>query len=77
MAMDEPKAFEELMEIIAEADIGRTELAASTQGVDMVVERGWYSSTDFWSPRLFDQFVYPYIVELAEVAHKYGKKLLK
>ena len=74
MAMDEPKAFGELMEIIAEADLGRTELAASTPGVDMVVERGWYSSTDFWSPRLFDTYVYPYIVKLAEVAHKYGKK---
>lgn len=40
----------------------------------MVVERGWYSSTDFWSPRLFDTFVYPHIVKLAEVAHKHGKK---
>jgi len=62
------------MEIIAEADLGRTELAASTPGVDMVVERGWYSSTDFWSPRLFDKFVYPHIVKLAEVTHTYGKK---
>lgn len=74
MAMDEPKAFGELMEIIAEADLGRTELAASTSGVDMVVERGWYSSTDFWSPKLFDTYVYPHIVKLAEMAHKYGKK---
>lgn len=74
LAMDEPKAFGELMEIIAAADLERTELAASTPGVDMVVERGWYSSTDFWSPRLFDQYVYPYIVKLAEVAHKHGKK---
>jgi len=74
MAMDDPRAFEELMEIIAEADLGRTELAASTPGVDMVVERGWYSSTDFWSPRLFDKFIYPYIVKLTEAAHKHGKK---
>ncbi len=74
LAMDAPKAFGELMEIIAETDLARTELAASTPGVDMVVERGWYSSTDFWSPLLFDQFVYPYVVKLAEVTHKYGKK---
>jgi uroporphyrinogen-III decarboxylase len=41
----------------------------------MVIERGWYSSTDFWSPRLFDQYVYPHVAELAQVAHRHGKKL--
>ena len=74
MAMDAPKAFGELMELIAETDLGRTDLAASTPGVDLIIERGWYSSTDFWSPKLFDRFVYPHIVTLAETAHSYGKK---
>ena len=74
MAMDEPKAFGKLVDIIAEADLGRTELAASFPEVDMVVQRGWYSSTDFWSPKLFNDFVYPHIKELAKTAHKYGKK---
>lgn len=74
MAMDSPRAFGELMEIIAETDLARTELAAATPGVDMIVERGWYSSTDFWSPSLFDEFVYPHIEALARAAHKHGKK---
>lgn len=74
LAMDHPQAFGQLVEIVAEADLGRTELAAATPGVDMVVERGWYSSTDFWSPRLFDAFVYPHVKALAEVAHRHGKK---
>ena len=74
LAMDDPQTFGELVDIIAEADIGRTELAASTPGVDMVVERGWYSSTDFWSPRLFEQFVFPQVKQMAAVAHRRGKK---
>lgn len=74
MAMDSPEAFGQLMKTIFAADIARTELAASTEGVDMVVERGWYSSTDFWSPNLFDKYVYPYVEELAAVAHKHGRK---
>jgi hypothetical protein len=37
LAMNAPKVFGELMDIIAEADLGRTELAASTPGVDRVV----------------------------------------
>ena len=74
MAMDDPRAFGDLVDIMAEADYGRTELAASTPGVDMIVERGWYSSTDFWSPRLFDAYVYPQVERLAALAHRYGKK---
>jgi len=74
LAMDDPKSFGELVEIIAEADYARTETAARTDGVDMVVERGWYSSTDFWSPTLFDTYVYPHAKSLAELAHRHGKK---
>ena len=76
MAMDAPEAFGQLMEIIAETDYARTELAAKTDGVDLIVERGWYSSTDFWSPSLFDKYVYPYVAELAALTHKYGKKFV-
>jgi hypothetical protein len=74
LALDAPEAFRELMETIAETDYARTELAAAAEGVDIVCQRGWYSSTDFWSPKLFDEYVYPYTAELAALVHRYGKK---
>ena len=74
MAMEEPEAFGELLDVIHEADLARTELAATTPGVDIVCQRGWYSSTDFWSPRLFDEFLFSRIKELVDVTHKHGKK---
>jgi hypothetical protein len=73
LAMDEPHAFGQLVDIVAEADWGRTELAASTPGVDMVVGRGWYASTDFWSPALFERYALPHVRELAALAHRHGK----
>jgi len=73
MAIDDPHSLHALIEIVAQADFGRTELAASTPGIDMVVERGWYSSTDFWSPGLFNSLVYPHVKELASLVHSYGK----
>lgn len=73
LALEEPEAFAELMGIITATDFARTELAATTPGVDMIVERGWYSSTDFWSPRLFDEFLFSHIQTLAALAHKHGK----
>ncbi len=75
LALEEPEVFAALLETIAATDLARTELAAATPGVDIVVQRGWYSSTDFWSPRLFDQFVYPHVRKLAAAAHRHGARL--
>jgi uroporphyrinogen-III decarboxylase len=74
MAMEAPEAFGQLLDAIFETDRARTEIAAAHRAVDMVCQRGWYSSTDFWSPRLFDRFVVPHVSELAAVAHRHGKK---
>lgn len=74
LAMDAPDAFEKMMQKIADTDYARTELAVQNDSVDMVCQRGWYSSTDFWSPSMFDRLVYPHVERLADLAHRYGKK---
>jgi uroporphyrinogen-III decarboxylase len=40
----------------------------------MICQRGWYSSTDFWSPTAFDQYVVPRLKELISLTHAHGKK---
>jgi hypothetical protein len=72
LAMEAPDAFDALMSTIHAADLGRTALALEND-VDMVVQRGWYSSIDFWSPRLFKRFFKPRIAELAQLVHASGK----
>lgn len=74
LAMDDPAAFERLMQIIHQADYARSELAAACDAVDMICMRGWYSSTDFWSPTLFDRYVLPSVEQIAGLAHRHGKK---
>ena len=39
LAIDAPEAFAQLMNVIAQTDYARTELAAATDGVDMVCPR--------------------------------------
>ena len=73
LCMEHPDAFDELLSAIHAADKTRTALALKYP-VDMVCQRGWYSSTDFWSPAIFKKFLKPHITELAEMAHKAGKK---
>jgi len=75
MALDQPDAFGQLVDHIAATDYARTELALTSPDVDLVVQRGWYSSTDFWSPPLFDRYVFPHLQELAELVHRHGRKL--
>ncbi len=74
MALDNPEAFARLIDIVTDTDCGRTELAASHPGVDLIVERGWYSSINFWSPALFEKFLFPRIARVAAVAHAHGKR---
>lgn len=74
MAMTDPERFGELIEIIASTDYARSELAVKTEGIDMICQRGWYSSTDFWSPEIFERYVMPHLRELTKLAHDNGKK---
>jgi len=73
-AMEEPDFFAEAINLQADFDRKRTELALDVGGVDLVVQRGWYSSTDFWSPTLFRRFILPSLKSLVEMAHQAGAK---
>jgi uroporphyrinogen decarboxylase len=74
MSMTDPESFGKLIDAIAATDYARTELAATTPGIDMICQRGWYSTTDFWSPDVFDRYVIPHLSKLTALAHKNGKK---
>ncbi|MHB1357362.1 MAG: uroporphyrinogen decarboxylase family protein [Anaerolineae bacterium] len=71
-AMTEPDFFEELLAIMAAFDRRRTEVMLDVGGIDLVVMRGWYSSTDFWSPTLFQSLMLPRIREISALAYQAG-----
>jgi hypothetical protein len=73
-AMTEPHFFAELVDIVSAWDRMRTELLLDTGVADLVVQRGWYSSVEFWSPRLFRRFVLPHLQEIGTLAHQAGAR---
>jgi hypothetical protein len=73
-AMTEPDLAEELFGIVHAFDKRRTEMMLDVGAVDVVVQRGWYSSTDFWSPALFQRYILPDLTERVETAHQAGAK---
>ncbi len=41
-------------------------------GIDMVERRGWYETTDFWSPSLYEQLARPIVAPEIEETHRAG-----
>ncbi len=73
-AMTEPEVAEELFGTVHAFDKRRTEMMLDVGGVDVVVQRGWYSSTDFWSPALFQRFILRDLIETVETVHQAGAR---
>jgi len=55
MAMEQPQAMERFVAIVSAWNQARLEIHLDA-GIDLIYRRGWYESTDFWSPSLYRQF---------------------
>jgi hypothetical protein len=57
-ALEQPGYIEELLAIIGEWNRAREEVVLEV-GVDLYIRRGWYETTDFWSPELYERHILP------------------
>lgn len=71
-AMDKPDLFNELMDIIHKRDKRITEMLLDTP-VELIIRRGFYEGTTFWSPDLYRKFFMPRIKELVDMVHQKNK----
>ncbi len=74
MAMLQPETFKQLIELVDTFDGMRTDLMLEIGGVDLVVQRGWYSSVDFWSPELFERYLVGNLERNVRRVHDAGAK---
>lgn len=73
LAIDEPDFVHQLVEFISRWNQQRMEIILD-EGVDLFIRRGWYEHADFWSPRLFREFILPSLKKEATMAHQAGAK---
>ncbi len=71
-AMTEPEFSQELVDIMSDFDRRRTEVMLDVGGVDVVVQYGWYASTNFWSPSLLRRYLLPPLQRLVSLTHEAG-----
>ena len=67
--MDRPEYVKEMLAAINGAKKQRMEILLDL-GLDAVLRRGWYESTDFWNPEMYREFAMPAIQEEIQLAHQ-------
>jgi len=72
MAMDQPEAFQELLQVIHEWDKRNMEIMLDTP-VELFLRRGYYEGTIFWSPRMYSDLFAPRIHEITDMVHQHGR----
>jgi len=71
MVMDKPEQTKRLLDAITTAKRQRLEFFLKL-GVDAVIRRGWYESTDLWSPGVFREFAAPNLTKEIDLVHRYN-----
>ena len=72
-AMDEPETIEELLKMISNWNIKRIKVYLE-EGIDLLIKRAWYESTDLWSPSLYRKFIFPLLKKEVDLTHQAGAK---
>ncbi len=71
LMIDQPALLAELLATIAAWNRQRMRVILEA-GVDLFIRRAWYESADFWSPRLYREFLLPTLQEEVKLAHEYA-----
>lgn len=72
MAIDRPDLFDALLDIIHRREKRNVEVLLDTP-VDLIMRRGYYEGTSFWSPSIYRHFFQPRIKELTNLVHQGGR----
>jgi len=70
--VEQPEFVARLLDHLNQAKLNRLELLLQL-GVDGVIRRGWYESTDIWSPRIYRKFAKPVLEKEIDLVHAAGK----
>jgi uroporphyrinogen decarboxylase len=73
-AYDSPNFLHRLLEIVLNWNSKYIAALAEVGGVDVIAHRGYYESTQFWSPQLYREFIAPVVQKEIELVHGAGAK---
>jgi uroporphyrinogen-III decarboxylase len=71
---DQPDFMRDLLGLVAGWNRARLQVLLDC-GIDLYLKRIFYESTDFWSPRLFREFLQPILRADCDLAHEAGARV--
>jgi len=74
MSMDNPRLFEGLLDLLEEYEKQVLEVMLDTP-VDLVLRRGYYEGTAFWSPLLYREHFMPRLKRTVDIVHDAGRHI--
>lgn len=75
LAIDDPDFVKEFASLMEKFSMARNEIYLNF-GVDFIIRRAWYESTDLWSVELFKKFIYPSLKNECEQCHAADTKFV-
>ncbi len=75
LSLTRPELIREYAEIIHRWNLKQIEVYLAETEADLIIRRGWYETTEFWSPAAWRQVIAPGLKREAELVHQAGRKL--
>ena len=73
-AVDEPEFLKKYIQIVSDWNMKILEIYLDAK-VDLVTRRGFYESTDSWTPKTYKEFLFEPLKKEIQVAHQAGAKV--
>jgi hypothetical protein len=74
LSLTKPDLIEQYARIIHEWNLKQIEVYLEVTRADLIVRRGWYETTEFWTPEAYRRIVAPTLRREAELVHQAGRK---
>ncbi len=74
LALTRPELIQEYARIIHRWNLGQIEVYLAESEAELIVRRGWYETTEFWTPPIWRTVIAPTLRREAELVHQAGRK---
>jgi hypothetical protein len=74
LSLTRPEVIQEYADIIHRWNLRQIEIYLAETEADLIVRRGWYETTEFWTPNSWRSIVAPTLKREAELVHQAGRK---
>jgi hypothetical protein len=73
LSITNPSLIEQYARIIHEWNMRQIEIYLDVTEAELIVRRGWYETTEFWTPAAFKKIIAPTLKREADIVHQAGR----